>query len=83
MEYGAAKRKAARDLRPRPAAGELPSNEAGRGRGARRTSRCSAPTPSRPNWPALRQLALRWMERLADVPAAPGRRGLARHRDTR
>ena len=45
------------------------------------TSRCSAPTRSRAELAALRELALHWMERLAAVPPAPDRRGLARHRD--
>ncbi|MBL8319036.1 MAG: hypothetical protein JNJ42_11560 [Burkholderiaceae bacterium] len=66
LEYGAAKRKAARDLLRRHArASELPSNEAVEDSVREYLSVFMADTQPA-ELRALRRLALRWMERLAD-----------------
>ena len=81
LEYGAAKRKAARDLSRRHGRrSELPSNEAIEDEVRDYLSLFQADTQPG-ELPALRRLAAGWMERLAAVPSASGRRGLARHRD--
>ena len=46
--------------------GRAAEQRGGRGRGARLPRRCSAPTPSRPSCARCAQLALRWMQRLAE-----------------
>ena len=65
MEYGAGQAQGGARRSARARAVELPSNERSRTRCAS-TSRCSAPTPSRPNCARCASVALRWMERLAE-----------------
>ena len=65
MEYGPAKRRAARELGRHARDAELPDNERYRGRSARLPRRCSAPTRSRASWQRCANWPLVWMERLA------------------